>query len=102
AQDAALDRLLKKDFAGTLLGYVHQVLALPPQPAPRVAPDFWEQFEMTARLGEIRKYRPSAYRALPKRAARSASAQETEATGLKPQPIAHSPKPIAQSPKPLR
>jgi glycosyltransferase involved in cell wall biosynthesis len=67
AQDAALQRLLKKDFAGTLLGYVRQVIAMPPQQAPRVATDFWEQFEMSAQLGEIRKYRPSAYRALPKR-----------------------------------
>jgi L-malate glycosyltransferase len=67
AQDAALQRLLHKDFAGTLLGYVDQVLAMPPHDAPDVAPAFWEQFEMNARLGEIRKYRPSAYRALPKR-----------------------------------
>src|SRR5262249_42868483 len=71
AQDAALQRLLKKDFAGTVLGYVHRVLAMPQQEAPIVAPNFWEQFEMSARLGEIRKYRPSAYRALPKRAASS-------------------------------
>jgi glycosyltransferase involved in cell wall biosynthesis len=67
SQDAALQRLLRKDFAGTLLGYVARVLAMPPQEAPHVAPAFWEQFEMNARLGEIRKYRPSAYRALPKR-----------------------------------
>jgi glycosyltransferase involved in cell wall biosynthesis len=66
AQDAALQRLLQKDFAGTLLGYVRDVLAMPPQEAPTVAPVFWEQFEMSAKLGEIRKYRPSAYRALPK------------------------------------
>src|SRR5262249_54838704 len=66
AQDAALQRLLHKDFSGTLLGYVRDVLAMPPQPAPAVAPAFWEQFEMSARLGEIRKYRPSAYVALPK------------------------------------
>jgi L-malate glycosyltransferase len=66
SQDAALQRLRHKDFAGTLLGYVDQVLAMPPQATPAVAPMFWEQFEMSARLGEIRKYRPSAYRALPK------------------------------------
>jgi glycosyltransferase involved in cell wall biosynthesis len=75
AQDAALQRLLRKDFAGTLLGYVQQVLAMPPHEAPRVAADFWEQFEMSARLGEISKYRPSAYRALPKRPASGAAAR---------------------------
>jgi L-malate glycosyltransferase len=66
SQDAALKRLLAKDFAGMLLGYVRDVLAMPPQEAPEVAPKFWEQFEMSAKLGEIRKYRPSAYRALPR------------------------------------
>jgi glycosyltransferase involved in cell wall biosynthesis len=78
AQDAALQRLLHKDFAGTLLGYVDQVLAMPPHEAPEVAPAFWEQFEMNARLGEIRKYRPSAYRALPKRPGEGEAEDEAE------------------------
>lgn len=70
AQDGALDRLMKKDFGGMLLGYVERVLALPPGEAPPVRFDFWQQFEQVTRLDEIRQYRPSAYRALPKRHAR--------------------------------
>jgi L-malate glycosyltransferase len=65
AQDAALDRLVRKDFAGTLLGYVGQVLQAPPRPAPEVAFDFWAQFEQFERLEELRQYRPALYKALP-------------------------------------
>lgn len=65
AQDAALARLRRKDFAATLLGYVAQVLAAPRRPAPEVAFDFWAQFEQFERLEELRQYRPALYRALP-------------------------------------
>ena len=65
AQDAALDRLVRKDFAGTLLGFVGQVLQAPPRPAPEVAFDFWAQFEQFERLEELRQYRPALFRALP-------------------------------------
>jgi hypothetical protein len=65
AQDAALDRLRGKDFAGTLLGFVAQVLKAPPRPAPDVAFDFWAQFDQFERLEELRQYRPALYRALP-------------------------------------
>ena len=41
SQDAALDRLLSKDFGGTLLRFVDQVRATPPRPAPEVPYDFW-------------------------------------------------------------
>jgi hypothetical protein len=66
AQDAALARLLAKDFGGTLLAFVDRVLAMPAVDAPPVTFDFWQQFELGDRLDEIRQYRPAAYRALPK------------------------------------
>jgi L-malate glycosyltransferase len=65
SQDAALDRLRRKDFAGTLLRYVRQVLERPVRPAPEVAFDFWAQFDQFERLEELRQYRPALYRALP-------------------------------------
>jgi L-malate glycosyltransferase len=65
-QDAALDRLLARDFAGTLLRYVDQVRATPPRPAPEVPYDFWAMFEQAERLEELRQFRPAIYRALPK------------------------------------
>ena len=42
SQDAALDRLEAKDFAGTLLKFVDEVGAGPRREHPRVAFDFWE------------------------------------------------------------
>ena len=65
SQDAALDRLLKRDFAGTLLSFVDRVAAAPPRPAPDVAWDFWAQFEQFERLEELRQFRPALYQALP-------------------------------------
>ena len=65
AQDAALDRLQQRDFAGTLLRYVERLVEGPPRPAPEVAFDFWAQFEQFERLEELRQYRPALYRALP-------------------------------------
>jgi glycosyltransferase involved in cell wall biosynthesis len=65
AQDAALERLLAKDFAGTLLRYVDQLRALPPRPAPPVPWDFWAQFEQFERFEELRQFRPALFRALP-------------------------------------
>lgn len=65
AQDAALDRLRARDFAGTLIGYVDAVLRRPPRPAPEVAFDFWAQFEQFERLEELRQYRPALFKALP-------------------------------------
>src|SRR5688572_1002831 len=41
SQDAALDRLRRKDFTGTLLRYAGQILERPARPAPEVAFDFW-------------------------------------------------------------
>jgi glycosyltransferase involved in cell wall biosynthesis len=65
SQDAALDRLLKRDFGATLLRYLEQVLRQPPRPAPEVAWDFWSQFDQFERLEELRQFRPALYRALP-------------------------------------
>jgi len=65
SQDAALQRLRHRDFAGTLLGYVHTLLGAPPRPAPEVSFDFWAQYEQFERLEELRQYRPALYRALP-------------------------------------
>jgi len=50
SQDAALDRLRQKDFAGTLLRYVDQVRAAPAHPAPEVPYDFWPMFDQAERL----------------------------------------------------
>jgi glycosyltransferase involved in cell wall biosynthesis len=64
AQLAAVRRLQAKDFGGTLLGFVDRVLGSPRAPRPRVTPDFWQQFDQEEALEEIRKYRPSAFKAL--------------------------------------
>jgi len=61
----AVDRLQAKDFDGTLLGFVDEILSSPRCGAPHVVFDFWQQFESLEQLEEIRRYRPSAYFALP-------------------------------------
>jgi glycosyltransferase involved in cell wall biosynthesis len=65
SQDAALDRLRRKDFAGTLLRFVEQIRATPPRAAPEVAYDFWAMFDQAERFEELRQFRPAVYRALP-------------------------------------
>ena len=65
SQDAALDRLLARDFAGLLRGFVEGVRRQPARQAPAVAWDFWSQFEQFDRLEELRQFRPALYRALP-------------------------------------
>jgi glycosyltransferase involved in cell wall biosynthesis len=64
-QLAAVDRLNAKDFAGTLLGFVDQILSRPRAPHPAVTFDFWQQFDAAQQLEELRLYRPSIYKALP-------------------------------------
>lgn len=64
-QDEALVRLRSADFAGTLLGFVHQVLASPPKPRPQVAWDFWDQYRLAEELFELQQYRPAIFRGLP-------------------------------------
>jgi hypothetical protein len=66
AQDAALARLLARDFGGMVQGFVEQVRAMPPQPPPPVAFDFWDRFAQTQQLEELHQYRPAAYNALPR------------------------------------
>jgi L-malate glycosyltransferase len=64
-QLAAVDRLRAQDFAGTLRGFVDQILSCPRVPHPAVAFDFWQQFDAAQELEELRLYRPSIYKALP-------------------------------------
>jgi hypothetical protein len=64
-QLAAVRRLQSKDFAGTLLGFVERIAREPRAPLPRVAPDFWRQFDETQTIDELRKYRPAAFKGLP-------------------------------------
>jgi glycosyltransferase involved in cell wall biosynthesis len=65
SQDAALARLRRKDFAGTLLRFVDQIRTAAPRPAPDVPYDFWPMFDQAERLEELRQFRPAIYRALP-------------------------------------
>lgn len=64
-QDAALDRLRRKDFAASVLGFVDQVRTAPRRPAAPVTFDFWDQVQQADQLDELRQLRPAAYRALP-------------------------------------
>lgn len=66
SQDAALERLLAKDFGGTLLRFIHEVENSPRVPHPAIAFDFWDQMAFAQEIQEIRRFRPSAYQALPK------------------------------------
>jgi glycosyltransferase involved in cell wall biosynthesis len=65
AQNDAVDRLLARDFDGTLLCFVDQVLKSPRKPVPPVAWDFWDQFKLAEELYELQQYRPAIYRGLP-------------------------------------
>ena len=64
-QLAAVERLRAKDFAGTLHGFVDQILSRPRSPHPVVTFDFWHQFDAAQELEELRLYRPAIYKALP-------------------------------------
>jgi glycosyltransferase involved in cell wall biosynthesis len=64
-QLAAVERLSAKDFAGTLLGFVDQILSRARAPHPTVTFDFWQQFDAAQELEELRLYRPAIYKALP-------------------------------------
>jgi len=87
SQDAALDRLLRKDFAGTLLRFVDRIRATPPRPAPEVPFDFWAMFEQADRLEELRQFRPAVYRALPEDGGRRMEDGKTQ----RPPSALHSP-----------
>jgi L-malate glycosyltransferase len=64
-QLAAIDRLRSKDFGGTLLTFVDDILAKPRAPQPKVTFDFWGQFDAAQELEELRLFRPALYQALP-------------------------------------
>jgi glycosyltransferase involved in cell wall biosynthesis len=64
-QLAAVNRLRGKDFAGTLLGFVDEILSKPRATGPNVTFDFWGQFDAAEQLEELRLYRPAIYKALP-------------------------------------
>ncbi len=64
-QDRAVARLRARDFDGTLLRYVRQVLAAPRRPPAPVAWDFWDQVRRAEELFELQQYRPAAFQALP-------------------------------------
>ena len=63
-QDTALARLRQQDFGAALLGFVDDVRQRPRAATPRVAPDFWRQFEISEALEDIRQHRPAAFEAL--------------------------------------
>jgi glycosyltransferase involved in cell wall biosynthesis len=88
SQDAALQRLLGKDFGGTLLRFVEETLATPPREAPEVAWDFWQQFEQFERLEELRQFRPALYRALPVDPRLATSDSRLDASGQAESPAA--------------
>jgi glycosyltransferase involved in cell wall biosynthesis len=64
-QVAAVGRLRKHDFAGTLLRIVTGLLASPRVGVPHVPGDFWNQFDAAEALEDVRLDRPSAFKALP-------------------------------------
>jgi glycosyltransferase involved in cell wall biosynthesis len=64
-QLSAVERLLDEDFEGTLLGFVERILSADRQGFPRVSFDFWQQFDASEALEEVRLFRPSAFKALP-------------------------------------
>jgi glycosyltransferase involved in cell wall biosynthesis len=64
-QLAAVQRLQRRDFGGTLLRFVERILSGPRAARPHVAGDFWHQFDAAERLEELRLDRPSLYKALP-------------------------------------
>ena len=66
AQDAALARLLGRDFGGTLLGFVDRIANSPRRAGPQVAFDFWDQLRAYERLEELRMFRPAVFKGLPK------------------------------------
>ena len=64
SQDDALERLRRRDFAGTLLRFVEGAVTGPRRGRPDVSFDFWDQYRAYERLKELQQYRPAAFRAL--------------------------------------
>jgi hypothetical protein len=106
-QDAALDRLLARDFGGLLLRFVEQSLHGPRRAAPPVAFDFWDQVRLADELEELRTYRPAAFQALPEEPGLGArgSGRGTQPPGLEAggsRLEAANPAPGARDPRPQR
>lgn len=80
-QDAALERLEHKDFAGTLLRFVDGLCAMPKREHPPVAFDFWAQVTEAEEMDELRPFRPAAFQALPKALAGDARRAEARDAG---------------------
>jgi glycosyltransferase involved in cell wall biosynthesis len=91
-QDAALDRLQAKDFGGTLLRHIDDVLAAPRKPHPPVAFDFWDQVNRAEELDEFKAHRPSAFLALS-----GTGNREPGTEGAVPDPGSRLPDPDVQS-----
>jgi glycosyltransferase involved in cell wall biosynthesis len=64
-QDAALERMMSRDFGGMLLRFLDDVQRRPRRAHPPIAFDFWDQVAQSEELEEIRQYRPAAFQALP-------------------------------------
>jgi glycosyltransferase involved in cell wall biosynthesis len=65
AQDAALDRLLAREFGGLLLKFVRQACEGPRKAPPAVSENFWRQYRLAEELEHVRQLRPAAWFALP-------------------------------------
>lgn len=63
-QYRALDRLVGRDFDGALVGYVEQALTAPLPPPHQVAFDLRDRVEEFIHFEELKRDRPSLYRAL--------------------------------------
>jgi hypothetical protein len=86
AQDAALDRLLAKDFGRMVVGFVERVLASPRRPPAPVTFDFWRQYALAADLEAFREERPAAFHALPFAPAQAGRAADLEYRDVGPRP----------------
>ena len=86
AQDAALDRLLAKDFGRLAVGFVERVLAAPRRPPAPVTFDFWRQYALAAELETLREERPAAFHALPFAPAQAGRAADLEYRDVGPRP----------------
>ncbi len=86
AQDAALDRLLAKDFARIAVGFVEHALASPRRPPAPVTFDFWRQYALAGELETIRERRPAAFQALPFAPAQAGRAADLEYRDVGPRP----------------
>ena len=86
AQDAALDRLLAKDFERLTVGFVERVLAAPRRPPAPVTFDFWRQYALADELEIVREERPGAFHALPFAPAQAGRAADLEYRDVGPRP----------------